>query len=54
MADLEEKLSAEYLFHMAYIQNNVNSIFEGVYEIIKNLNALAENKYSKLEEIYQK
>lgn len=54
MADLEEKLSAEYIFDMTYIKTNINSISEGVYEIIKNLNALAENKYLKLEEVYQK
>lgn len=53
MADLEEKFSGEYLFDMAYIKTTVNSISEGVHEIIKNLNALANNKYLKLEEIYQ-
>ncbi len=54
MADLEEKLSGEYLFDIQYIKTSVTAISDGVYEIIKNLNALADNKYSKLQEVYKK
>ncbi len=51
MADLEEKLSGEYLFDMAYIQNNIKALSDGVADIIKNLNALSENKYLQLEKV---
>jgi pyruvate,water dikinase len=52
MADLEEKLSGEYLFDMHYIQTNVRDVSEAVSEIIKNINALSDGKYSQLEEVY--
>lgn len=58
MADLEEKLSGEYLFDMNYIKTGVKSITEGVEDIIKNLNALSDGKYKILDqiqrEIYEK
>lgn len=58
MADLEEKLSGEYLFDMNYIKTGVKSIKEGVEDIIKNLNALSDGKYKILDqiqrEIYEK
>uniref|UniRef100_A0A7V5XFL9 Phosphoenolpyruvate synthase n=1 Tax=Thermodesulfobacterium geofontis TaxID=1295609 RepID=A0A7V5XFL9_9BACT len=52
MADMEEKLSGEYLFDMHYIQTNVKDILDAVNEIIKNLNALSDGKYLQLEKIY--
>ena len=52
MADLEEKLSGEYLFDMHYIQTNVRDVSDAVSEIIKNINALSDGKYSQLEEVY--
>jgi len=52
MADLEEKFSGEYLFDMHYIQTNVRDVSEAVSEIIKNINALSDGKYSQLEEVY--
>jgi len=52
MADLEEKFSGEYLFDMHYIQTNVRNVSEAVSEIIKNINALSDGKYSQLEEVY--
>lgn len=51
MADLEEKLSGEYLFDMHYIKTGVKSISEGVEDIIKNLNALSDGKYKVLEQV---
>lgn len=51
MADLEEKLSGEYLFDMHYIKTSVQSISEGVEDIIKNLNALSDGKYKVLEQV---
>lgn len=48
MADMEEKLSGEYLFDMHYIKTNVRLIGYGVSKIIENLNALSQDKYAQL------
>ncbi len=53
MADLEEKLSGEYLFDSAYIKEIVKSISDGVEDIIKNINALSDGKYKILERVYK-
>ncbi|MCS7163971.1 MAG: PEP-utilizing enzyme [Thermodesulfovibrio sp.] len=52
MADLEEKFSGEYLFDIHYLNTTINDISEGVLKVIRNLNALTDNKYSELEKIY--
>jgi pyruvate,water dikinase len=52
MADMEEKLSGEYLFDRHYINTNVESIAHGVLNIIENLNALSEDKYIQLYKIH--
>lgn len=52
MADFSEKLSGEYLFDRAYIEQNIQKISEGVKEIIINLNRLSSNKYDSLNERY--
>lgn len=54
MADLEEKTTGEYIFDMAYIKSNINEIFKGVSETIRYLNALSDEKYLKLHEIFEK
>jgi pyruvate,water dikinase len=50
MADMEEKLSGEYLFDMHYIKTNVQLIGYGVLKIIENLNALSKDKYAQFYE----
>ncbi len=52
MADMEEKLSGEYLFDRHYINTNVRLIADGVFKIIENLNALSNNKYIQLYKVY--
>ncbi|MEW6674744.1 MAG: PEP/pyruvate-binding domain-containing protein [Nitrospirota bacterium] len=52
MADMEEKLSGEYLFDRHYINTNVRLIAHGVLNIIENLNALSKDKYIQLYKIY--
>ncbi|MGB9714938.1 MAG: PEP/pyruvate-binding domain-containing protein [Thermodesulfovibrionales bacterium] len=52
MADMEEKLSGEYLFDRNYIKTNVRLIREGVLNIIENLNILSKNKHQQLFKIY--
>ncbi len=50
MADMSEKLSAEYLFDKSYIEQNSRKISEGVSNIVDNLNKLSTNKYKLLDD----
>jgi pyruvate, water dikinase len=52
MADMEEKVSGEYLFDIHYIKTNVRLIGYEVSKIIESLNALSNNKYSQFSEIH--
>jgi pyruvate,water dikinase len=54
MADMEEKLSGEYLFDMPYIKTNVRLIGYEVLKIIENLNVLPQNheKYDRFYKIH--
>jgi len=47
MADMEEKLSGEYLFDMHYIKTNVRLLGHGVLKIIESLNTLSKDKYTE-------
>jgi pyruvate,water dikinase len=51
MADMEEKLSGEYLFDRHYVNTNVRLIANGVLNTIENLNALSKDKYIQLYKI---
>jgi len=50
MADMEEKLSGEFLFDRHYITQRITDIAEGVKIIIDRLNEISGNKYSILHE----
>jgi len=50
MADMEEKLSGEFLFDRHYIDQNIIVIANGVKNIIDNLNKISHDKYSALYE----
>jgi len=52
LADMEEKLSGEYLFDRQYINKNVRLISQGVFDLIENLNALSQDKYTQLYKVY--
>lgn len=52
IADMEEKLSGEYLFDTHYINKNVRLIADEVLNIIENLNSLSKNKYAQLYKIH--
>lgn len=54
MADIEEKLSGEYLFDMHYIKTNAKLISYEVQRIINYLNLLSDNKYIELSNIHKK
>lgn len=50
MADMEEKLSGEFLFDNHYISETVRSVSDGVKEIIEMINTISHGKYSLLHE----
>lgn len=50
MADMEEKLSGEFLFDRQYIESNIKAVAEGVKEIADNLNRISKDKYTILYE----
>src|SRR3990172_9203487 len=52
MADMEEKLSGEYLFDRNYINTNVRAIAEGTKRIIEHINVISQNKYAQLHEVF--
>ncbi|MBF0515763.1 MAG: hypothetical protein HQK97_01425 [Nitrospirae bacterium] len=53
MADMEDKLSGEYLIDRRYIVQNAAVISSSVKEVIDRLNDVAEGKYTALYERYQ-
>ena len=50
MADMIEKLSAEFLFDRSYLEQNTSKISDGVKDIVANLNKLSHDKYKLLIE----
>ena len=52
MADLEEKLSGEYLFDRHYIETNTRAISDAVLKIIKSLDTLSQGRFRSLYERY--
>lgn len=52
MADMQEKLTAEYLFDRQYIKTSVASLSQGILGIINSLNDLSNGKYKDLYSQY--
>src|SRR4030067_2180265 len=50
MADMEEKVSGEFLFDRHYITQKISGIAEGVKVIVDRLNDISNNKYAVLHE----
>jgi len=50
MADMEEKLSGEFLFDRHYINQTISGIAEGVKVIVDRLNDISNNKFALLHE----
>lgn len=48
MADMEEKLSGEFLFDRPYIDTKVSAIKEGVRAIIDSVNVITQNQFTQL------
>jgi pyruvate,water dikinase len=54
MADMEEKLSGDYLFDMHYIRSNLNILSNKMPIIIDSLYEISDGKYSELYDIFKK
>lgn len=48
MAQLEDKLSGEYIFDINYLKHAVNELSEEVYRVASNLNIITNNRYPEL------
>ena len=48
MADMEEKLSGEYIFDMNYVRTSCSKLVDSVQNIIVNLDKLSKGKYPNL------
>lgn len=53
MADMEEKFAGEFLFDRQYIDSSSRTLAEKVYSIIENLNALSEQRYLPLYDVFK-
>ncbi|MBI4644762.1 MAG: phosphoenolpyruvate synthase [Deltaproteobacteria bacterium] len=53
MADMEEKLSGDFLFDTVYLQNQVERLGDNVSRLVTELNLLTENRYPELRSICQ-
>ncbi len=54
MADMEEKLSGDYLFDMSYVRSNCEIMVERIHNLIENLNKLSNGKYRGLYDAFKK
>jgi pyruvate,water dikinase len=53
MSEIEEALSGSRVFGMSFIKSKSTSVLVNVYKIIKNLDALAPDKYKELYSVFQ-
>jgi len=54
MADMEEKLSGDFLFDSAYLQTQVGALGDQVSRMVTELNQLSQNRYQELVPVCQK
>ena len=54
MADMEDKLSGDYMLDMHYVDTKCNILVEKVQSIIENLNTLSNEKYLGLYDAFEK
>src|SRR4030065_1019432 len=54
MADMEEKLSGDYLFDMHYIRSNLNILSNKMPIIIDSLDKISDGKYSELYNVFKR
>lgn len=53
MADMEEKMSGEFLFDRSFIEKNVRALSAEVKEIIDRMNEISNNRYHALNERFE-
>jgi len=53
MADMEEKLSGDYLFDLGYLETQVKTLADSVSQMVVELNRLTQNRYAELGPILQ-
>ncbi|RUM87256.1 MAG: hypothetical protein DSZ23_06100 [Thermodesulfatator sp.] len=54
IADMGEKLSGDYIFDKRYIEESYEKLSEAVLKSVNALNALCDNKYKDLYEVYDR
>src|SRR4030066_1817047 len=54
MADMEEKLSGDYLFDMHYIRSNLNILSNKMPIIIDSLYEISDGKYLELYDVFKR
>jgi pyruvate,water dikinase len=54
MADMEEKLTGDFLFDRVYLQTQTEALGDSVLQIVAELNLLTANRYPELQSICQK
>ncbi|MDI6789798.1 MAG: PEP/pyruvate-binding domain-containing protein [Thermodesulfobacteriota bacterium] len=54
MADMEEKLSGDYIFDISYVRSTCKNMVEKVQNIIQNLDKLSNGKYPGLYDAFKK
>ena len=52
MADMEEKLSGDFLFDTGYLQAQVQDLGDSVFRMVTELNLLSQDRYRELAPIY--
>jgi pyruvate,water dikinase len=53
-ADMEEKLSGDYIFDMHYVDSRCDILVEKVQSVIENLNSLSNGEYRGLYDAFEK
>jgi pyruvate,water dikinase len=54
MADMEEKLSGDYIFDMSYVRSKCETLINKIQHIIENLNKLSKGKHLGLYDAFKK
>jgi len=54
IAELEDKISGDYIFDIHYLQKTTSALSEELYRVVSNLNILSGNKYSVLFDIHSR
>ena len=53
MAEMERALGGEYIFDRAFLESSVRELSNLTYQVVYSLNALADNRYIELFDLFQ-